>query len=225
MTSAAHPRPAAPPPPSGPSATWLVGALSAWTFATGMVDAVTYLRLDHVFTANMTGNVVFLGFALAGERSIPVFGVLASVLGFVLGALVSGRMLVTRARGGRLVLLTVAVQALAVIAAAVLAATLGAIVPVLAALLGFAMGLQNATARKLAVPDITTTVLTLTVTGIAADRSTWPQRRRRLAMIALMLTGAAAGAALAVHVSLGAALAGMLVVLAVTAAAAQRATV
>lgn len=225
MTSAAHPRPAAPPPPSGPSATWLVGALSAWTFATGMVDAVTYLRLDHVFTANMTGNVVFLGFALAGERSIPVLGVLASVLGFVLGALVSGRMLVTRARGGRLVLLTVAVQALAVIAAAVLAATLGAIVPVLAALLGFAMGLQNATARKLAVPDITTTVLTLTVTGIAADRSTWPQRRRRLAMIALMLTGAAAGAALAVHVSLGAALAGMLVVLAVTAAAAQRATV
>ena len=32
-----------------------------------------------------------------------------------------------------------------------------------------AMGLRNAVVRKLAVPDLTTTVLTLTVTGLAAD--------------------------------------------------------
>ena len=35
--------------------------------------------------------------------------------------------------------------------------------------LAISMGIQNATARKLGVPDLTTTVLTLTITGIGAD--------------------------------------------------------
>jgi uncharacterized membrane protein YoaK (UPF0700 family) len=38
------------------------------TAVTGVVDAVSFLALGHVFTANMTGNIVFLGFALAGAR-------------------------------------------------------------------------------------------------------------------------------------------------------------
>ena len=40
---------------------------------------------------------------------------------------------------------------------------------VLISLLGAAMGAQNAIARRIAVPDLTTTVLTLTVTGLVAD--------------------------------------------------------
>lgn len=40
---------------------------------------------------------------------------------------------------------------------------------VLVVLLAPAMSMQNATARKLAVPDLTTTVLTPTIAGIFAD--------------------------------------------------------
>jgi uncharacterized membrane protein YoaK (UPF0700 family) len=44
----------------------------ALTFVTGVVDATTYLSLGHVFVANMTGNVVFLGFGIAGAGGISV---------------------------------------------------------------------------------------------------------------------------------------------------------
>ncbi|MDP9075412.1 MAG: DUF1275 family protein, partial [Actinomycetota bacterium] len=63
------------------------------------------------------------------------------------------------------------------------------------ALLSVAMGWQNAAARRLAVPDLTTTVLTLTLTGLDADRSDLRLRgsrtRRRLAAVAAMLVGRA----------------------------------
>jgi uncharacterized membrane protein YoaK (UPF0700 family) len=67
-------------------------------------------------------------------------------------------------------------------------------------LLAGALGLQNATVRRLAVPDVTTTVLTLTLTGLAAD--SWlaggrsPRVGRRVAAVALMAAGALAGALL-----------------------------
>jgi uncharacterized membrane protein YoaK (UPF0700 family) len=41
-------------------------SLLGLTVVTGVVDAVSFLGLGHIFTANMTGNVVFLGFALGG---------------------------------------------------------------------------------------------------------------------------------------------------------------
>jgi uncharacterized membrane protein YoaK (UPF0700 family) len=70
---------------------------------------------------------------------------------------------------------------------------------VVIALLAAALGLQNATVRRLAVPDLTTTVLTLTLTGLAADfgvagRS--PRVGRRLAAVGLMAAGALVGALL-----------------------------
>ena len=62
------------------------------------------------------------------------------------------------------------------------------------------MGLRNATVRRLAVPDLTTTVLTLTLTGVAADSSLAggdnPRAGRRLASVALMFAGAALGTVL-----------------------------
>jgi uncharacterized membrane protein YoaK (UPF0700 family) len=70
----------------------------------------------------------------------------------------------------------------------------------LVAVLAVAMGIQNATARGLAVPDLTTTVLTMTITGIAADThvagGTGSKAGRRLISIAAMLGGAVAGGAL-----------------------------
>jgi uncharacterized membrane protein YoaK (UPF0700 family) len=72
--------------------------------------------------------------------------------------------------------------------------------------LGLAMGLQNATARKLAVPDLTTTVLTLTIVGIAADSrpvgGSGSRAGRRLISVAAMLVGALVGSILIFHVSI-----------------------
>src|SRR5260370_37475367 len=56
------------------------------TFTTGVVDAVSYLGIGHVFTANMTGNIVFLGFGLAGSGGLPVLAPLISLGAFLLGA-------------------------------------------------------------------------------------------------------------------------------------------
>ena len=69
--------------------------------------------------------------------------------------------------------------------------------------LAIAMGIQNAGVRKLAVPDLTTTVLTMTITGIAADSSLaggpGSGSGRRLTAIGAMLVGAVIGAALVLN--------------------------
>jgi uncharacterized membrane protein YoaK (UPF0700 family) len=65
------------------------------------------------------------------------------------------------------------------------------------AILAVSFGLQNATVRRMAAPDLTTTVLTLTLTGLAADShlAGGPGARphRRLGSVLAMLAGAAAG--------------------------------
>ncbi len=166
------------PPPNdrhGP----LAPLLLSLTFLTGLVDAFSYLALGHVFVANMTGNIVFLAFALAGAKGFSIAASLLALAAFALGAFVGGR-LNTELGGhrGRLLTIASAIEAILVAGALILAEVsapsrlgsgsgpeqYGLIV-----LLGLAMGLQNATARHLAVPDLTTTVLTLTITGIAAD--------------------------------------------------------
>ncbi|MEU4195094.1 YoaK family protein [Kribbella sp. NPDC026611] len=60
------------------------------TAATGLIDAVSYLKLGHTFVANMTGNVVFLGFAVDPGSGFKVGPPVAAVVGFVLGSLVGG---------------------------------------------------------------------------------------------------------------------------------------
>src|SRR5689334_19178871 len=64
----------------------LARALLVLTFTTGLVDAVSYLGLGHVFTANMTGNIVFLGFGIAGGYGLPVVAPLVSLGAFLVGA-------------------------------------------------------------------------------------------------------------------------------------------
>jgi uncharacterized membrane protein YoaK (UPF0700 family) len=183
--------------------------LVALTVVTGLVDAFSYLVLGHVFVANQTGNVVFFAFALAGIGGFSVTASLVAIGGFALGALAAGR--VGRSLAGRRELLlgvTAAVQA--VIVAEAVTMTALAATPMqaglryaLIAVLAAAMGVQNATARKLAVPDLTTTVLTLTITGIAADSplggATGARAARRLISVAAMLAGALAGAVLVLH--------------------------
>ncbi|WP_433803200.1 YoaK family protein [Actinomycetospora sp. CA-084318] len=173
------------------------------TFSTGAVDAVSVLSLGRVFVANMTGNIVFIGFALAGAPGFALAASLAALAGFLVGALAGG-VVVTRfrARRGRLLLVTVLVEVLLVAVAVVLLAlglqVTSAGASGVAVLLALALGLQNTTVRHLAVPDLTTTVLTMTITGIGADvrRSGVRVLGRRLLAVGTMLVGALVGALL-----------------------------
>ena len=179
------------------------------TVVTGLVDAFSYLRLGHVFVANMTGNVVFLGFGLAGVGEISIVASLFAVFAFVLGAAVGGRWAASRApHRGHLLAAATSVQAVLVLVAAVLASTVGAqgsaVRLTLIGLLALAMGGQNAVVRRLAVPDLTTTVLTLTVTGLVADTSPSSVRVRRLISVLAMLAGALVGGVLLRWVALAA---------------------
>jgi uncharacterized membrane protein YoaK (UPF0700 family) len=181
---------------------------------TGVVDAVSILSLGRVFVANMTGNVVFIGFALAGANGFSLSASLSALGGFLLGAAVGGvavdrlgahrGRLVSAVAGGELVLLLVALLAAAVAGAHLGNGTKDGI----AALIALAMGAQNAAVRKLKVFDLTTTVLTMTLTGIAADmrqRDRFAILRRTLA-IGAMLAGAVLGAVLVLEVTNAAAL-------------------
>lgn len=145
------------------------------TVVTGVVDAVSYLKLGHVFVANMTGNVVFLGFGIAGARGLSSAASLVAIASFLIGGLAGGRF---GARLGEdhagLLRGTIVVQLGCVVVAVVVAGLAGGQIGngsryTLIVLLATAMGIQNAAARRLAVPDLTTTVLTLTLTGIASD--------------------------------------------------------
>ena len=197
----------------------LVALLLLLTFLTGLVDAASYLKLGHVFVANMTGNVVFLGFAIAGASGLSSASSLLALGAFLVGALLGGRLGVRYAkRRGRLLLAANIVQALLMAAAVLLALSVGApgdsVRHLLIALLACAMGVQNACVRRLAVADLTTTVLTLTLTGIAADSrgagGGGSRLPRRGAAVLVMALGALAGALLMLDVSLVAVLAAAL---------------
>ena len=184
-------------PSHGPLPLLLIGL----TVVTGLVDAFSYLRLGHVFVANMTGNVVFLGFALAGVGEISIAASLLAILAFALGATLGGRWAGGRAlHRGHLLAAATSVQAGAVLVASVIASTAGVegltVRLTLIGLLSLAMGGQNAVVRRLAVPDLTTTVLTLTVTGLVADTTSRPVRARRIASVIAMLAGALLGGVL-----------------------------
>jgi uncharacterized membrane protein YoaK (UPF0700 family) len=199
------------------------------TVVTGLVDAFSYLLLGHVFVANMTGNVVFLGFAAAGTRGFSIPASLFALAAFVAGALLGGRIAsrIPRHRG-RLLATATALQALLFVVAVVVAAFSGASIAsadryTLIVVMAVAMGVQNATVRKLGVPDLTTTVLTLTITGVAADRAAGepggPVAGRRLLSVLAIFIGALIGALLVNDVHIVAPLATALALTAVVAAA------
>ena len=193
----------------------LLLALSLLTLVTGLVDAACYLGLGRVFTANMTGNVVLLAFGAARAQGLPVLAPTVSLVVFLVGAAAGGRLAASMAGPAgakvpepvrrRWVTVALLAELLLVALAAAVAAGLpvgggGARRYVVIGLLAAALGLQNATVRRLAVPDVTTTVLTLTLTGLVAD--SWlaggrsPRVGRRVAAVGLMFAGALVGALL-----------------------------
>jgi len=177
------------------------------TFGTGLIDAVSYIGFGRVFVANMTGNVVLLGFAAAGVSGLSI------TRGFIISHRLRYRRSNRRtardyARKGsrrRLIISAGSVEAFLIFAAAVtsIGFDMQSAVPVhqlhaMIVLTALSMGLRNATVRQLQVADITTTVLTLTLTGLAADSSvaggTNPRPVRRIFSIIALFLGALFGA-------------------------------
>jgi uncharacterized membrane protein YoaK (UPF0700 family) len=150
------------------------------TVVTGLVDAVSYLALGHVFVANMTGNVIFLGLAAVGVPGVSALTSLTSITAFLAAGVAGGRMVRAQKHRGKLVAQCASAELLLVAACALVAAWSGGEVARLAliVLLALAMGLQNTVARALAVPDMLTTVLTMTLTGLAAEIAAGRRHRR-----------------------------------------------
>jgi uncharacterized membrane protein YoaK (UPF0700 family) len=190
----------------------LLRILLVLTLLSGLVDAVCYLGLGRVFTANMTGNVVVLGFAAAGAPGFSVPASLTSLGVFLAGAAVGGRFGQRVSRRSRLLTVAIWCEAGFVAAAAVVAFLASTVATGWGrytdiALLAFAMGIRNAVIRRLAVPDMTTTVLTQTLTGLAADSTLGggnnTRAGRRSGAVLAMLIGAIVGAALYLHKGAG----------------------
>jgi len=189
------------------------------TAVTGLVDAVSFLSLGRVFTANMTGNVVLLGFATARVPGLSVTLSLTALGSFLAGAVLAGRIM-ARPSGDSHIRFAAEVFLLEVVVLTA-AALCGigykgdviepSVQPLaLIALTALAMGTRNAAIRKLAIPDVTTTVLTLTLTAIAADSSLANGNNvrlaRRIGAVLAMFSGAALGAAVIRYYSVAAAL-------------------
>jgi len=185
---------------------WLLLLLSV---TTGLVDAISVLGLGKVFTANMTGNIVFLGFAAVDTPGFAPLSYVVAILAFMTGALVAGR--VGKGHEGRpmrrWLLVAALVEAGLLWIAAAVAIGFDPASPspdgrlqAIIALTAIAMGFRNATIRQLKVPDLTTTVLTLTITGLAADSRLAgggnPNWGRRVGSVVAIGLGAAIGAAL-----------------------------
>lgn len=191
-----------------------LGLMLGLTFSTGIVDAVGYLGLDRVFTGNMTGNVVILGMGLLGANDLPVVGPIVALAGFAVGAIAGGRALRPIPAGwtSRSTTLFAVVGAMIfgiAIALFILESDLSYTAQlIITGALGGAMGAQAATARHIAVKDVTTVVITSTLAGLASDSffggKKGQQWKRRLSAVILIGLGAVTGAAaLNVNIALG----------------------
>jgi uncharacterized membrane protein YoaK (UPF0700 family) len=190
----------------------LLWGLTAVTVVSGLNDAVSYLGLGHVFTANMTGNIVVLGFAAAAAPGFSVRATLTSIGVFLVGAVVAGAM-ARRIESRRTLLLRALWIEAIFTAAAALVAGLGGPSSIgsgwqrftMIALLAFAMGIRNSMVRRLSVADVTTTVLTGTLTGLAADSMLAgghnERAGRRVGAVVAMFAGALVGALLLRHIN------------------------
>lgn len=149
--------------------------LLALAGAAGYVDAVGYLAFEHVFVANMTGNSVLLGIATVEGHSAATLRSVLALAGFLVGAAVGTTLTDARQAAGpwpAIVTVALSIEAAVLVVVAIAwfifphstEAALGAFVIGTA----LAMGLQSAAARKLAVPGVSTVVLTSTLTSLVA---------------------------------------------------------
>ncbi len=181
-----------------------VAALLLLTFATGLADALSILVLGHVFVANMTGNVIFLGFWFAPRTSIDLTAVVVALPTFVCTTIVSGR--VSRHFGDRArawITSVLATEIALLLALSVLAGT-GALhyhdnsKLVMIGMLAVTFGLQHSSARQFGIQELSTTVLTSTIVSLGLDSrlagGTGERQKLRVGVVATMCAGAFLGA-------------------------------
>lgn len=181
-----------------------VVALFLLTFATGLVDAVSVLVLGHVFVANMTGNVIFLGFWFVPHSGVDMTAAVVAFVSFLAGTVLGGRLarrLDTEVRRWLTVALGLEVAimlTLSILAGTGMLAYHGSGRLILIAGLAIAFGSQNAAARQFGIQELSTTVLTSTIVGIGFDSrlagGTGHRERLRYGVVATMLAGAVVGA-------------------------------
>ena len=183
-----------------------VTALLLLTFATGLVDAVSVLVLGHVFVANMTGNVIFLGFWFVPHSGVDMAAAVVAFVSFLTGTVLGGRLarhLDAEVRRWLVVSLSIEVVLMATLAVLAGAGVLqyqdrGRMI--LIAGLAITFGMQNATARQFGIQELSTTVLTSTIVGIGFDSrlagGTGDRERLRYGVVLTMLGGAVLGATL-----------------------------
>jgi len=183
---------------------WRDGILLALTFAAGCVDALSYLGLSHVFTANMTGNAVLLGLAIGQTQELQVAHSTAAIVGFVGGVVMAAKLVgPPRDRVVWSSRITFALALEFVVLFVFAAGWLGGSrasghgLLVMIVLSGLAMGIQSAVARRLAVPGISTTYITGTITALVAELTSVSgaegERRRMTAVIGALVAGAITG--------------------------------
>ncbi|OMC33993.1 hypothetical protein A5740_10075 [Mycobacterium sp. GA-1841] len=180
-----------------------VVALLLLTFTTGLVDAISVLVLGHVFVANMTGNVIFLGFWFVPRSAVDVTGALVAFIGFVLGTVVGGRL--RRHLGGQVRNWLTTALGMEVVLLTTLSILVGTGVlsyqdnrKLILILLAMTFGIQNATARQFGIQELSTTVLTQTIVGLGFDSrlagGTGDREKLRYGVVLTMCGGAVLGA-------------------------------
>lgn len=187
----------------------LIHLLLLLSATTGMVDAASILGMGKVFTANMTGNVVFLSFSAAGAPGFQPIPYLIALGTFIIGAIFAGRL--WRMPGPQhlrhWLIVAALIEATLLMFAGVVALGIDQaelpdhrLIWCAIALTSAAMGFRNAVIRQIQVPDLTTTVLTLTITGLASDShiasGQAPNFGRRFGAVAMIFCGAALGSVL-----------------------------
>jgi uncharacterized membrane protein YoaK (UPF0700 family) len=200
-----------------------LGLMLALTFSTGVVDAVGYLGLDHVFTGNMTGNVVILAMALTGANGLPIIGPVIALLFFLLGAAIAGRTLRAQPIGWThrttqlISTVSIILSLITIVAFGFIGTRTELVNYCITGALGLAMGIQGGTARQIAIKDVTTVVVTSTLVGLAFDSrlggNAKQQWKRRAGAVLLLGAGAASGALLLrAHLGFGTALAAIITI-------------
>lgn len=155
----------------------------------------------------MTGNVVLLGFGMAGTGGLPIVAPLISLGSFLVGAAVAGRLAHHYAEREPTLFRVALICEVVLVGCAAIVTAVATIEPesggayATIVLLACAMGLRTAAVRALAIPDLRTTVLTLTLTGLAADSrlgggGTGERSRVRVAATVALFGGALIGALL-----------------------------
>ncbi|MFG2136924.1 YoaK family protein [Streptomyces sp. NPDC048650] len=194
-----------------PSGTALTAVMVCLTVATGVLDAVSFLALGHVFTATQTGNLLFLGFGIARQGGLPIVATVVSLGSFALGAALGGRvesaLSVRRQQWFPIALMTEA----ALLAAAAFTAWQSGPARestdvqryAVIGLMAVAMGMRNVTAMRVGAPDLTTTVTTRAMTALISGSPIGHDTRlgygkhagpRRLSSVGAMFLGGLLGA-------------------------------